>query len=319
MEQTLLLNASYEPLKVVHWQKAITLWCQGKVEIISVYDREIRAVSFSFKLPSVIRLLRYVRIKRRFDYVPFSRANIYARDDYTCQYCGETLPTERADVRSRRAGRAGRPQGLGEHRHLLRLVQPREGRAHAGRGRHAPGPAAEAARVGAGHPHHDRAAQRAGELARLPLLERRARRLVARGRSCPPAMTSTPRLREHRPTTAPTGCTMANPVSHAHLTAVRPALAIEGGRVDVEGRGFAVDGDALPERPDRRRSRATSSSRRPDASARWCRPASQAGRVLVEVADVRRRTGLRSTWPARWPPASTRWTTPSSTATATST
>ena len=25
MEQTLLLNASYEPLKVVHWQKAITL------------------------------------------------------------------------------------------------------------------------------------------------------------------------------------------------------------------------------------------------------------------------------------------------------
>ena len=92
MEQTLLLNATYEPLKIVHWQKAVTLWCQGKVEVISVYDREIRAVSFSFKLPSVIRLLRYIRIKRRFDYVPFSRANIYARDDYTCQYCGEPFP-----------------------------------------------------------------------------------------------------------------------------------------------------------------------------------------------------------------------------------
>jgi hypothetical protein len=26
MEQTLLLNATYEPLRVVHWQKAITLW-----------------------------------------------------------------------------------------------------------------------------------------------------------------------------------------------------------------------------------------------------------------------------------------------------
>jgi len=71
MEQTLLLNASYEPLKVVHWQKAITLWCQGKVEVIAVHDREIRAVSVSFKLPSVIRLLRFVKIKRRFDYVPF--------------------------------------------------------------------------------------------------------------------------------------------------------------------------------------------------------------------------------------------------------
>jgi 5-methylcytosine-specific restriction endonuclease McrA len=94
MEQTLLLNATYEPLKVVHWQKAITLWCQGKVEIIASHDREIRAVSFSLKLPSVIRLLRYVRIKKRFDYVPFSRANIYARDGYTCQYCAHQLPTQ---------------------------------------------------------------------------------------------------------------------------------------------------------------------------------------------------------------------------------
>lgn len=94
MEQTLLLNATYEPLKVVHWQKAVTLWCQGKVEIISVYDhREIRAVTFTFKLPSVIRLLRFVRIKRQLDYVPFSRANIYARDNYSCQYCGTVFPT----------------------------------------------------------------------------------------------------------------------------------------------------------------------------------------------------------------------------------
>ena len=93
MQQALLLNASYEPLKVVHWQKAITLWCQGKVEVIAVHDREVRAVSVSFKLPSVIRLLRFVKIKRRFDYVPFSRANIYARDRNTCQYCNESLPT----------------------------------------------------------------------------------------------------------------------------------------------------------------------------------------------------------------------------------
>ena len=93
MEQVLLLNASYEPLKVVDWQKAITLWCQGKVEVIAVHDREIRAVKFTLKLPSVIRLLRFVKIKRRFDYIPFSRASIYARDRHTCQYCGEVFPT----------------------------------------------------------------------------------------------------------------------------------------------------------------------------------------------------------------------------------
>ena len=94
MEQTLLLNATYEPLKVVHWQKAVTLMCQGKVEVISEYDhREVRSVKFSFRLPSVIRLLRYIRIKRTIDYVPFSRANIYARDDHSCQYCGEVFAT----------------------------------------------------------------------------------------------------------------------------------------------------------------------------------------------------------------------------------
>jgi 5-methylcytosine-specific restriction endonuclease McrA len=92
MEQALLLNASYEPLKVVDWRKAITLWCQGKVEVIAVHDREIRSVTVSFKLPSVIRLLRFVRIKRRFDYVPFSRENIYTRDGDTCQYCNELFP-----------------------------------------------------------------------------------------------------------------------------------------------------------------------------------------------------------------------------------
>ena len=129
MEQTLLLNATFEPLKVVHWQKAVTLWCQGKVEIIAHHDREVRAVSFSFKLPSVIRLLRYVRIKQRFDYVPFSRANIYARDEYKCQYCARVVPDSGAHLRPRRAGIAGRPQGLGEHRHVLcaRAIAARAG------------------------------------------------------------------------------------------------------------------------------------------------------------------------------------------------
>lgn len=41
MEQTLVLNATYEPLKVVDWQRAITLWCQGKVEIVETHDREV--------------------------------------------------------------------------------------------------------------------------------------------------------------------------------------------------------------------------------------------------------------------------------------
>ena len=81
MDQTLVLNASYEPLRVVPWQKAITLLFQGKVEVIAVYDREIRGVTVRVRLPSVLRLLRHVRMKRTFTDVPFSRANVYGRDD----------------------------------------------------------------------------------------------------------------------------------------------------------------------------------------------------------------------------------------------
>lgn len=95
MEQTLVLNASYEPLKVVDWQRAITLWVQGKVEIVETHDREVRAVSFTFRLPSVVRLLQMVRLKRR-PVVQFTRANIYARDEFTCQYCWE--PHEPEDL-----------------------------------------------------------------------------------------------------------------------------------------------------------------------------------------------------------------------------
>jgi len=93
MEHTLLLNATFEPIKVVSWQRAMTLWCQGRVEIIETHDREVRAVTFSFKLPSIVRLLRFVKVKNLHQ-VKFSRANIYTRDHYTCQYCAQPFEPE---------------------------------------------------------------------------------------------------------------------------------------------------------------------------------------------------------------------------------
>lgn len=94
MERTLLLNATFEPLKIISWQRAITLLTQGKVEVIDFYDREIRGVTITFKLPSILRLLKLVRIKKSRREVRFSRANIYQRDNYTCQYCGSRYPAE---------------------------------------------------------------------------------------------------------------------------------------------------------------------------------------------------------------------------------
>jgi 5-methylcytosine-specific restriction endonuclease McrA len=88
MEQTLLLNATFEPITVVPWQRAMTLWAKGLVEVVEEHDREVRAVSFSFRLPSIVRLLKYVRIRSRSSSLPFTRANVYARDNHSCQYCG---------------------------------------------------------------------------------------------------------------------------------------------------------------------------------------------------------------------------------------
>jgi 5-methylcytosine-specific restriction endonuclease McrA len=92
MEQVLLLNITYEPLRIINWRKAITMLCLGKVEVIEEYGREIHSVSFTVKLPSVVRLLRMV--KRPKTPVKFSRQNIYARDRYKCQYCGDRFSTE---------------------------------------------------------------------------------------------------------------------------------------------------------------------------------------------------------------------------------
>ena len=94
MENTLVLNASYEPINIISWKRALHLLCLGKVEVLAEYDCEIRSVSFTVKLPSVLRLLKYVKIRKANQKVKFSRANIYARDQHTCQYCGEKCSAE---------------------------------------------------------------------------------------------------------------------------------------------------------------------------------------------------------------------------------
>ena len=92
MEHVLLLNITYEPLKIINWKRAVTLLCLGKAEVIEEYSQEIHSVSFTLRLPSILRLLNLVRKPK--SPVKFSRQNIYARDRYHCQYCGGQFPTE---------------------------------------------------------------------------------------------------------------------------------------------------------------------------------------------------------------------------------
>lgn len=87
MQKTLLLNAGFEPLRVVSWQRAFSLIFQGKVEILEEYRSKIRTVSSEYKVPAVIRMRRWVNLKKHAPVIRFSRANVYARDDFRCQYC----------------------------------------------------------------------------------------------------------------------------------------------------------------------------------------------------------------------------------------
>src|SRR5437763_13148583 len=88
--QTLVLSQGYEPIKIVSWQRAITLLFLGKVEVIEEYDRNIKTTSMVIKIPAVVRLLNAFRRHKK--PVKFSRVNIYGRDRYTCQFCGERKP-----------------------------------------------------------------------------------------------------------------------------------------------------------------------------------------------------------------------------------
>lgn len=88
---TLVLSASWEPVARITWQRAISLFLEGKVEVIEEYeDRYIRSVTMEFKVPSVIRFIKNVIRKRKA--VKFSRENVYARDGGKCQYCLKKIP-----------------------------------------------------------------------------------------------------------------------------------------------------------------------------------------------------------------------------------
>lgn len=93
MIAVLFLDAEWRPLRIEPWQRAIADLFLGKVEVIEYSrDRTIQGVSRTYPLPSVVRVLR--RFRRDRLRIKFSRVNIYARDGFRCQYCGERFMTE---------------------------------------------------------------------------------------------------------------------------------------------------------------------------------------------------------------------------------
>jgi len=84
----LVLNANFEPINVCNTHRAIVLILTGKASLILDGRGEIRTVSRSYPRPSIIRLERM--IKRPRPRVKLTKREIMRRDNFTCQYCGQT-------------------------------------------------------------------------------------------------------------------------------------------------------------------------------------------------------------------------------------
>jgi len=91
----LVLNAdfrplSYFPLSLWSWQDTIKAVCLERVNIVSRYNHVVRSPTIEMRLPSVISLKEYIPLAR---HPAFTRFNVFLRDRFICQYCGEGFAT----------------------------------------------------------------------------------------------------------------------------------------------------------------------------------------------------------------------------------
>ena len=80
-----MLFRSY-PLSLWSWQDAIKAVFLDRVNIVSNYDVAVHSPSFEMQLPSVVSLKTYLKPAQ---YPAFTRFNLFLRDSFLCQYCGD--------------------------------------------------------------------------------------------------------------------------------------------------------------------------------------------------------------------------------------
>jgi 5-methylcytosine-specific restriction endonuclease McrA len=88
----LLINADYQPLKVVSARRAIVLILSGKAEMVEPGDEYFRHERGAVAVPAVLRLLKFVKVPYR-STVPLTRKAVVSRDHGLCAYCSKTATT----------------------------------------------------------------------------------------------------------------------------------------------------------------------------------------------------------------------------------
>lgn len=82
-----MLNASHQPLAVVPARRAVILVLKDKAEVLVPNGQVFRSERVQIDAPSVLRLRTFVKVPYRHQ-APLTRRAVFARDDWTCQYCG---------------------------------------------------------------------------------------------------------------------------------------------------------------------------------------------------------------------------------------
>jgi 5-methylcytosine-specific restriction endonuclease McrA len=111
--KVLVLNKSWAPMRTETLEKALTKVCKGVARIINPEDYQamtwedwsklkplgdegIRTANMVFRIPEVILLNEYNKLPM--PRKTFCRRQLYRRDDYRCQYCGDRPGTSELNV-----------------------------------------------------------------------------------------------------------------------------------------------------------------------------------------------------------------------------
>ena len=95
MAAVLVLNATNEPVSTTTVWKALLLIDSGQAVLLEKLEGQfLRSATARYVVPRVIRVLRYIKMRRHM-YTPatWTRTGVLRRDNFLCGYCGEPANT----------------------------------------------------------------------------------------------------------------------------------------------------------------------------------------------------------------------------------